>query len=260
LTVPDLIVERDEGVVVATLNRPARRNALSRPLFDALAALFEEVDRRDEDRVLVLTGAGGTFCSGADLTAPDDDGPPAGSTEALERIHRCALALHRCATPTVAAVDGLAVGAGMSLALGCDLVVATDRAQLCAIFVRRALSIDFGLSWLLPRLVGTSRAKAIALLGEPIGAAQALELGLVHLVVPPDALLDEATALARRLASGPRLAIRADLDLLDGSWGRDFAEALQAEVRAQAANVRTADVAEAMAAFVEKREPRFTGA
>ncbi len=172
----DLLVTRSDGVVRATLNRPHRRNALDLAGFDELRALFEEVDATPSDRVLVLTGADGTFCSGADLTGP---GPPGDLDESIRRIHDCALALHRCTTPTIAAVDGLAVGAGMSLALGCDLVVATSRARLSAIFVRRGLSIDFGLSWLLPRLVGLSKAKELALLGDFLEAADAQALGLV---------------------------------------------------------------------------------
>lgn len=256
---PDLIVERAGGVVLATLNRPHRRNAMSLGLFDALGDLFDEADRRDDDRVVVLRGAGGCFSSGADLTDVADADTPPGSTAALERIHRCALALHRCATPTIAAVDGVAFGAGLSLALGCDLVVATTRARFCAVFVRRGLSIDFGLSWLLPRLVGLSRAKRLALLGDEFDAATALDLGLVGEVVAPEELDAAVGALAARLASGPGLALRADLELLDGSPSRSFEEALAGEVAAQARNAATEDVREAIAAFVERRAPTFRG-
>lgn len=256
---PDLIVERSHGVVVATLNRPARRNALTLSLFDELGALFEEVDADPEVGAVVLTGADATFCSGADLATRAAEDPAPGSSASIERIHRAALALHRRTTPVVAAVDGLAVGAGMSLAIGCDLVVATTRAKMCAIFVRRALSIDFGMSWLLPRRVGLARAKQIALLGEYLDAAQLLDLGLVCEVVEPDELLASATALARRLADGPRAAVRSDLELLDGSFERSFEAALAAEVEAQVRNASTDDAREAISAFLERREPRFGG-
>ncbi len=257
---PDLIVERANGVVHATLNRPERKNAMSPALFDALAALFVDVDQRDEDRAVVLTGALGNFSSGADLGGRSEPGEAApGTTEALERIHRCALALHRCRTPTVAAVDGVVVGAGLSLALGCDLVVATTRARFSAIFVRRALSIDFGMSWLLPRLVGLSRAKELALLGEFFDAETAQRYGLVHRVVEPDELLVTATALGARLAAGPSVALAGDLELLDGSSARSFEEALAEEVRIQVRNAGTEDAREALVAFMEKREAIFKG-
>jgi enoyl-CoA hydratase/carnithine racemase len=256
---PDLLVERANGVVHATLNRPERKNALNFALFDELRALFDEVDRNEADRALVLTGAGGEFSSGADLSSRNDGDPVVGSAESIARIHECAIALHRCSTPTVAAVDGLAVGAGMSLALGCDLVVASSRARFSAIFVRRGLSIDFGLSWLLPRLVGLSKAKELALLGEFVDASEALSLGLVARVVDPDELDATARSLAGRLATGPTVALRGDLELLDGSSARTFEEAIAQEASNQAHVVTTEDVAEAVAAFLEKRDARFTG-
>jgi 2-(1,2-epoxy-1,2-dihydrophenyl)acetyl-CoA isomerase len=257
---PDLIVERANGVVQATLNRPERKNAMSLALFDALAELFADVDARDEDRAVVLVGEGGNFSSGADLGSRAEPGDPApGTIEALERIHQCALSLHRCRTPTIAAVDGVAVGAGMSLALGCDLVVATTQARFSAIFVRRALSIDFGMSWLLPRLIGLSRAKELALLGEFFDAATAKSYGLVHQVVEPDQLLASALAMGERLAAGPSIALAGDLELLDGSSTRTFEAALAEEVRLQFRNFGTQDTREAIAAFMEKREPNFKG-
>lgn len=254
----ELRVERTDGVVRATLHRPERKNAIDLSLFDALGELFDEVDRTESDRVLVLTGAGGSFSTGADLAARDGE-PALTVEESLARIHSCALALHRCSTPTIAAVDGLAVGAGMSLALGCDLVVASTRARFSAIFVRRGLSIDFGLSWLLPRLVGLSKAKELALLGEFVDASDALALGLVCRVVEPDELDATALDLARRLAAGPGIALRGDLELLDASSHSTFAEAIEREVAIQAGNARTADAREAIAAFLEKRDARFTG-
>jgi 2-(1,2-epoxy-1,2-dihydrophenyl)acetyl-CoA isomerase len=258
--VPDLIVERADGVVQATLNRPERKNALTYALFDELRELFEAVDASPTDRVLVLRGIPGAFSSGMDLSDRGGaDAPAPGTKAAMDRIHSCALALHRMTTPTVAAVDGLAAGAGMSLALGCDLVVASTRARFSAIFVRRGLSVDFGLSWLLPRLVGTGKAKELALLGDFVDAAEALRIGLVARVVNPDELDHAVHYVASRLASGPTVALRHDVELLQASLNSSFEDAIEAESSAQVDNLSTEDAAEAIAAFLEKRDATFHG-
>jgi enoyl-CoA hydratase/carnithine racemase len=257
---PDLIVERADGVVRATLNRPERKNALNYQLFDDLAALFEQVETSDEDRALVLRGLPGAFSSGMDLSDRGAEGAPApGSRAAMDRIHLTALALHRLTKPTIAAVDGLAAGAGMSLAIGCDLVIASTRARFSAIFVRRGLSIDFGASWLLPRLVGMGKAKELALLGDFIDADEALRIGLVARVVNPDELDHAVDFALQRLATGPTVAIRQDVELLQASLQRTFEEAIDAESAAQVRNLQTADAAEAIAAFLEKRDAHFRG-
>jgi 2-(1,2-epoxy-1,2-dihydrophenyl)acetyl-CoA isomerase len=257
---PDLIIERAGGVVTATINRPERKNALTYALFDELGSLFDEVSASESDRVLVLRGAGGAFSSGMDLGDRARDGEPAAGTKAaMVRIHAAALSLHHCTKPTVAIVDGVAAGAGMSLALGCDLVIASDQARFSAIFVRRGLSIDFGLSWILPRLVGLARAKELALFGEMVSADEALALGMVARVVPADALGEVAGALVQRLASGPTVAISNSMALLDASFDRPMADAVDAEGDAQVRSIATDDVAEAVAAFLEKRDATFTG-
>ena len=256
---PDLIVERKSGVVTATLNRPARKNALTYAQFDELGALFDEVDSSSADRCLVLRGAGGDFCSGIDLVDAQRAGAGADGAAGMERINATALRLHELSKPTVASVDGLAVGAGMSLALGCDLVVASTRARFSAIFVRRGLSIDCGLSWILPRLVGAAKARELCLLGDFVGADEALALGLVARVVAPVELDVAAGSLADRLAQGPTIALGNDLSLLDAAYGRTFAEALDAEAAAQASSISTSDASEAIAAFLEKRDARFQG-
>jgi len=257
---PDLIVERAGGVVRATLNRPERKNALTYRLFDELGALFDEVDGDDEARVLVLRGAGGTFSSGMDLSDRAGEAEPrAGSKAAMDRIHATALRLHRLRTPSVAVVEGLAVGAGMSLALGCDLVVASSTARFCAIFARRGLSIDFGLSWLLPRLVGAQKAMELSLLAEFVDADEARRIGLVARVASPESLEAEVEALVERLATGPTVALSNDVALLAASSTATFAEAIDAEAAAQVRAIGSRDAAEAIAAFLEKREARFEG-
>ena len=181
-----LIVERKDGVVTVTMNRPERKNAANNKMLNELKQIFAEVEDSDDDRVMVLTGAGGAFCSGADLSDPD--GPATDrSRSGLARMRRLgdvALGLHRVTKPTIAKVDGVAVGAGLSLALGCDLIVCSDRARLSMIFSRRGLALDNGASWLLPRLVGLARAKEIALFGGMWSGEEAAAIGLVNRVAP----------------------------------------------------------------------------
>lgn len=254
-----VVVERASGVVTVTMNRPERKNALTSAMIQELRSTFDGVARNDEDRVLVLTGAGGEFCAGADLS--DADGPAVGdplrALEGVRRVGEMALSLHRLGKPTIAKVDGVAVGAGLGLAIACDLVVASDRARLSMIFVRRALSADSGTSWLLPRLVGAAKAKELAYLAEIIDAEDALRVGLVNRVVPHEDLNDAVADWALRLAEGPALALSTTKSLLDAAWSSSIAEALEHEAACQAVNLAGHDVQEAIAAFLEKRSPRF---
>ncbi len=256
-----LIVERTGGVVTVTMNRPARKNAANGTMWRELLATFEEVAADRHDRVMVLTGAGDAFCSGADLGNPGDvagrPGDP--SLTQMRALGDVALRLHRLAKPTIAKVGGVAAGAGMGLALGCDLVVASDTARFSQIFSRRGLSVDFGASWLLPRLIGLHRAKELAFFADIIDAREAAEFGLVNRVVPAaelDAFVDD---WANRLAAGPPLALSLTKTMLNNSLVLSMDQSLEEEARSQAVNFATADTAEAMAAFLEKREPRFEG-
>ena len=175
-----LLAHRESGVLTLTLNRPERRNAIDGPMWEALRAGFERARDDPETRVVVITGAGGAFCAGADLSAKREGHP----LDRMRSINEIALLLHELPKPTVARVDGVAVGAGWNLALGCDLVVATPTSRFSQIFAKRGLSLDFGGSWLLPRLVGMQQAKRLALLAEMIDATEAERLGLVTWVTP----------------------------------------------------------------------------
>ena len=178
---------------------------------------------------------------------------------AMRRVNDACIALQRMPQPTIAKVRGVAVGAGCNLALGCDLVVASSTARFSEIFARRGLSLDFGGSWLLPRRIGMHRAKELALLAEIIGANDALEMGLVNRVLPDsevDAFVDD---WARKLAAGPPIALAQTKRLLNNSLNVTLEEALDDEAAAQTINFATSDTAEAMRAFIEKREPKFTG-
>lgn len=257
-----ILVERDAGVVWVTLNRPEKKNALTMAMVAALLALLDEVARRPEDRVVVVTGAGGAFSSGADLTDPDTVAGLVGPASAVERMrefHALPLALHRLPKPVVAAVPGVAVGAACNLALACDLVLAATDARFCEIFVRRGLTLDFGGSWLLPRLVGLQRAKELAFLGDMVDASRAETIGLVNRVVAPDELEAEARQLAARLAAGPPIALAAMKQAMHQGLGLSLAESLELEGLGQTVCLSTADTAEAMRAFVERRAPRFEG-
>lgn len=251
-----VLVERAGGVVTVTLNRPEKRNAADAAMWQELDDCFREVTRRAEDRVMVLTGAGTAFCSGADLTEATTTDDP---LSLMRRVGDVALALHRIPKPTIAKVNGVAAGAGCNMALGCDLVVASEEARFSEIFARRGLSIDFGGSWLLPRLVGLHRAKELTLLAEMISAQEALDMGLVNRVVPAAQLDAFVAEWAARLAAGPPIALAMSKSLLDQSLEVSLAQALDDEGRCQAVSFSTADTAEALAAFAEKREPRFLG-
>jgi enoyl-CoA hydratase/carnithine racemase len=257
-----LIVERADGIVTLTINRIERKNAITAAMWAGLTESFDEIARRRDDRVLVITGAGDAFCSGADLASAADGEAPTGagnSVASMRDVGRAALRLHELPIPTVAAVNGVAAGAGCNLALGCDLIVASERARFTEIFAKRGLVLDFGGSWLLPRLVGIHRAKELAFLADMIDAQEAARIGLVNRVVPHDTLPDEVGALASRLGSMPPLQLAVIKRQLNDGLGRSMAEAIEFEDLAQALMFSSRDTAEAMLAFMQKREPRFTG-
>ncbi len=256
-----LIVDRKDGVVTVTMNRPERKNAANGKMLVELRAMFEEVEDNPDDRAMILTGAGGAFCSGADLTDPS--GPASDPTRSglsrMRRLGDVALSLHHVTKPTIAKVDGFAVGAGLSLALGCDLIVCSDRAKLSMIFAKRGLALDNGASWLLPRLVGMARAKEIALFGGMWTGEEALAMGLVNRVLPVDEIDAFVDDWAHTLADGPPLALSMTKTLLHASWNATMEQAVEDEARCQALNFSTKDTQEAMLAFAEKREPTFIG-
>lgn len=259
-----LLIERRDGVVRVTMNRPHRKNALDTRLIRELGEAFREVEQNADDRAMVLTGAQGEFCSGADLAEPDPAGEegPSEAPSSLTRMRRLgelAVALHQISKPTIARVDGVAVGAGLSLAIGCDLVLASNRARMSLIFSRRGLSLDNGSSWLLPRLVGSAHAKEIAFFGDLLDAEQALHFGLVNRVLPLAQLDDVVDEWAGRLARGPTQALSLTKRLLDESWASSLPQAIEAEARAQCVNFGSRDTAEAITAFIERREPNFIG-
>jgi len=256
-----ILVERTGGVATVTFNRPQKKNAITSGLLDELDAALDAAVRDHAVRVLVLTGAGGDFSSGADLT--DRGGPGGGSRTPfllhMRRLGDAILRIHRFSKPTIAAVDGVAVGMGMNMALACDLVIATDRARFCEIFPRRGMAIDGGGSWILPRLVGLHKAKELAFFGDMVPAADALAMGLVNRVVPVADLPAVVGEWAGRLAAGPTVALSLTKGMLNNAMTVSVDQALEDEARSQHITFSTEDLKEALAAFVDKREPSFTG-
>src|SRR3954453_192680 len=255
----DLLVERRDGVVTLTLNRPDKLNSITGAMWGGLRDVFDDVASNHDDRVLLITGAGKGFCAGADLGAQDMPRGTGGRLEHMRGVGRSAAALRDIGKPTIAKVNGVAAGAGLNLALGCDLVIASDAARFSAIFVQRGLSIDYGGSWLLPRLIGMHKAKELAFLADVIDAHEAERIGIVNRIVAADEL-DAAvdTVVARLLQMAP-IALAQTKHLLDQAFTVTFAEAVEAEAAAQVVNLSSADAKEAMKAFMEKRTPNFTG-
>ncbi|HEY0448713.1 enoyl-CoA hydratase/isomerase family protein [Actinophytocola sp.] len=249
----DVLVDRADGVVTITLNRPDRRNAITGPLVEAAIRAVEDVARTPGDRAVVLTGAGGAFCSGMDLAAPLE---PDVLTFMTRVGHLCAL-LHDLPRPTVAKVAGPALGFGCNLAFCCDLVLAGESAVFGEIFAQRGIALDGGASWSLPRLVGLAKAKELAFFGAEVPAPEAERIGLVNRVVP-DVELDETVAdWAQRLADGPTLALSMMKSALNTSFETPFRRAIDGEALNQAVAFRTAEAKEAGRAFAERRPPRF---
>ncbi|MFF6989225.1 enoyl-CoA hydratase-related protein [Streptomyces sp. NPDC010273] len=253
---PVLLTSDTDGIRTLTLNRPHRKNAIDAELWDTLRAALSAAGSDRTVRALVLTGAGNAFCSGADIRNGVSTEHPLYRMRTLSEV---TLLLHELPIPTIAKVNGVAVGAGWNLALGCDFVVATRDTTFSQIFARRALSLDCGGSWLLPKLVGLQQAKRLVLLAETIGAAEAHSLNLVTWVVGADKIDDFVDDLAARLVAGAPVALAQNKALLNENADRTLREALVCEARAQAMNFATADVPEAYAAFTEKRPPHYTG-
>jgi 2-(1,2-epoxy-1,2-dihydrophenyl)acetyl-CoA isomerase len=251
-----LLVEQDAGVLRLTLNRPDRLNALTGPMHAALmAALHQAQD--PAVRAVLLTGAGRGFCAGQDLTEVTPDHDLGATLE--QRFNPLIRALREMPKPVVCAVHGVAAGAGANLALACDIVVAGQSARFIQAFVRIGLIPDAGGTWVLPRLVGDARARAMAMLGEPVGAAQAEAWGLIWRVVPDEVLAETAAAIAATLAALPTEAMRLMKQAFAASGQNTLGAQLDLERDLQRAAGRTPDFREGVQAFLEKRPARFTG-
>jgi len=252
-------VDADSGVATVTLNRPAALNSLTVPMKQALLAAIRRLERDASVRAVVLTGAGRAFCAGQDLRERLEPGAAPLGVEVRQRYNPIIRAMRGLPKPIVGAINGVAAGAGASLAMACDIRVASDTATFSLAFGRVGLVPDSGATWFLPRLVGATRAAELALLNDPVSAVDAVRLGLVGRAVPAADLATEANAIAVRLAAGAPKAIALTKRALNASWDRDLDAALEYEAQLQDLAGRTRDHAEGLAAFTEKRPPRFTG-
>jgi 2-(1,2-epoxy-1,2-dihydrophenyl)acetyl-CoA isomerase len=255
---PAVRAERDGLVATVTLDRPESRNACTGPMWVALGRTFGDLAHSGV-RAIVLTGAGGNFCAGADLGGSGGDGPPTHNLENMRVLADVVLAVHACPIPVVAQVEGLCVGAGMGLALAADLTYCADTARFSLIFAKRGLSLDFGTSWLLPRRIGVHKAKELAYTGRMLSGTEASELGIVNAAVPAAALAATVAEVAGAIAAGPPIALSMSKRQLDAASGLSLAQALEAEGLAQTVNVATEDMKEAFLAYFEKRPPTFEG-
>ncbi len=255
--------EMRDAVCVITLNRPESLNALTL----AVAGEFKTAIARaveQKARAVVLTGAGRAFCAGGDLREMQRIASSNGRVEAffdepLRELNDCIRLIRQTPLPFIAAVNGAASGGGCNLALACDLVIAGESARFNQAFIKIGLSPDCGGTFILPRLVGWRRATQLMMTGEVTTAAQALAMGMINAVVPDDQLIAQALAMAESLAQAPTAAIGRIKELLDASANNDYGEQLELEREAQLKSGLTRDFKEGVAAFIEKRPPKFVG-
>lgn len=270
----DLLAYREDGVMALTLNRPERRNAFSGDMLAALAQMLDEAERDSEVGAVLLTGAGGAFCAGGDVKGmnqrnSDGGGGGGGGSGAgvdhaihMQRLSQRATSgrLYHMPKPTLAALPGAAAGAGLALALACDLRMAADSAFMLTAFARVGFSGDYGGTYFLSQLVGGAKARELYLLSERVGAQDAERLGLVNWVVPAAELEKKSLEMAKRLAAGPRIAYRYIKENINRALeGGEMVDCLDLEVTHHTHCGFTEDHKEAVRAFVEKREPTFKG-
>lgn len=261
----DLELDTRDGVVIATLNRPEKKNALSQEMVSELTRALREAQDDPQVRVFVITGAGDAFCSGGDLARHSKETDAAEPTPLQRKsrlqqgTHRLAFAIEEFEKPLIAAVNGAAAGAGMDMALMCDLRFASRAARFSEAYIRVGLIPGNGGCYFLPRLVGSARALEMLWTGDFVGAEEALRIGLVNRIFDDDQLIGETLAFAARLASGPPLQQRAIKKLVYQSLRTDLRTSLELVASSMAVIQSTADYREAISAYKEKRPPRFEG-
>jgi 2-(1,2-epoxy-1,2-dihydrophenyl)acetyl-CoA isomerase len=263
MTYECLLYEVKDGIATLTLNRPDRLNALGGSLRDDLHDALTRSAADPDVRVMIITGAGKGFCAGGDVKAMQEAKEGKRERPLIEKIapgrDRTLLAMRDAPQPIIAAINGAAAGAGMNLALGCDIRIASTAARFSQAFVKRGLHPDWGGTYFLPRVVGMAKAAEMIFTGEIIDAAEALRLGIVSRVVAPEELMSTTLALARRIAAGPPVAIRLAKHSLYANAERDLRSALETETFAQNICFETEDAREGIRAFIDKRDPVFRG-
>lgn len=261
----DLLESVADGIAVLTMNRPERRNALSKDMLGAMLEVLARLSTDDSIGCVVLTGAGGAFCAGGDVKAMAEgdefeEGTLEGKTRALRAVMETSRLLHQMPKPTIAMVGGAAAGAGLSLALACDMRIASDQAKFTTAFAKVGYSGDFGGSFYLTHLVGTAKARELYYTAALLGPEEARDLGLVNHLVADDKLEEETMALAKNLAAGPSIALgymKRNLNAAES--GAALNDMLDLEALHHSRTGMTEDHREAAKAFVEKRSPVFQG-
>jgi 2-(1,2-epoxy-1,2-dihydrophenyl)acetyl-CoA isomerase len=253
-----ITVDKRGSVAIVTLDRPETKNAITQEMRGQLYSAFEEIALDADVRAVVLTGAGGAFCSGMDVGGMGRGGV-VGSMDRMHTLNRIARSIHSLKKPTIAAVPGICVGVGWSYAMACDIVLAAEKAKFAAIFRNIALAPDGGMVWHLRQLLGVQKAKEIVYSGRMIGAEEALRLGLTFETVADAGLMDRAIELAESFASGPTIAMGLAKRQFDLAWNNSFEQYLDMEATMQPIASRTEDHEEGLAAFREKRKPAFRG-
>ena len=258
-----VLLDVEDGVATVTLNEPDRRNAFSAAVQSGIREALEEVEGREDARVVVFEGAGEAFSAGGDIEKMqawlEDDTSPAERAREIEDGMSLMKRVDDFPLYTVAKIDGPAVGAGAVLSLACDIQVASDRSVIGFVFRNVGLAVDNGASYFLPQVVGDNVAKELAATGELVGAERAEELGLLNHVYPAAEFENGADALVEEIATGPTVALRHTKRLIDRGHDADLEDALADEAIAQAAVMETDDHREGVEAFLEKREPEFEG-
>jgi 2-(1,2-epoxy-1,2-dihydrophenyl)acetyl-CoA isomerase len=257
-----VLLEKKDHIAQITLNQPETLNALTYDMLQALRTSVDDVARDRDIRVIILTGTGRGFCSGANVLGGSADTLAAGGMglrATVMEMNEVLLQIAEMEKPWLAAINGPAVGGGCALALNCDLVLAAESAYLCIGYVHIGVVLDMGCSFALPRLIGIHKAKELAFFGERIYAPQAAEMGLINRSVPDEKLMDHAQEWALRLAAGPTLAIGAMKQLLHRGQQGTLSDALQCEANMLSLISQTEDAAEGIMAFFQKREPQFKG-
>ena len=263
MTQPVIETEKTGSTAIVTLRRPEKLNALSADLRDAMLEAFASVQSDDDVRAVVVTGAGRGFCSGADLTTPAPTPPPPTQDDHLDDlgwVGRQAISVYRLNKPVIAAVNGVAAGAGMSLALACDVRVGSELSRFKTVFIERNLSPDSGMSFFLPRIVGYSRAADLIYTSRMVDAEEAYRIGLLDRLVDADALLETAVEVAEQMAAWPPLALRMSKRVLQHNMECELEDALRFEYTSLTfGNKAVNDRKESVAAFRERRKPVYTG-
>lgn len=258
----EILLDKEDGVAIVTLNRPEKLNALSPGMRAGIPQAIADIAADDDIKVLIITGAGRAFCSGADV-----GGLAAGTVAPrwIELGHAEGTGFHLgpliwgLEKPTIAAINGVTVGAGFGIVMNCDIRIASDQARLAPGYVRMGLAMEWGMSYILPRVVGSSRTMEILLTGDFINATEAEQLGLVSKVVPAEELMDTAMKLATKLAAGPTFALRQIKHAVQRSLDSDYKSQIEYEAYVQSMCLQTEDHKEATRAFLEKRDPEFRG-